>query len=249
MVAAPPINTVWTGDCTQLLPSLPDRCIDFIFTDPPYGLNYGDGDLVASIRTDSPWDDRTTRERPPVANDGPEDADRVFKLFVIEARRLLVPGGCLCYCGSWGTRFAQRQLWASAQLDEKAVVPWIKPFIGMGQHYRSCYENVYVFQRPGAACRWFDTTKAVKNYVDHIRGMVQRDELDHPTSKPSQLASHFIQLHTRHGDTVLDPFCGAGSTLVAAKALGRRYIGIEVSPHWADRARQVLRQDPLPFDS
>jgi DNA modification methylase len=63
---------------------------------------------------------------------------------------------------------------------------------------------------------------------------------DHPTPKPIQLAIHFIQLHSEPGDIVLDPFCGHGWGCVAAKMLGRRYLGIDISEDYCRTARERL---------
>ena len=64
-----------------------------------------------------------------------------------------------------------------------------------------------------------------------------------------QLAAHFIGLHTEPGDVVLDCFMGGGSTGVAAKQFGRRFIGIELDPKWFEyslrRISDSLRQPDL----
>ena len=52
----------------------------------------------------------------------------------------------------------------------------------------------------------------------------------HPAQKPVSLMKYLIKLTTLEGQTVLDPFCGCGSSLQAAKELGREYIGIEINP-------------------
>ena len=62
----------------------------------------------------------------------------------------------------------------------------------------------------------------------------------HPTQKPVSGLAPLIRAFSREGDLVLDPFCGSGSTLVAAHHLGRRYIGIELDPAHSATARERL---------
>jgi site-specific DNA-methyltransferase (adenine-specific) len=70
----------------------------------------------------------------------------------------------------------------------------------------------------------------------------------HPTVKSLRLMSYLITLGSRSGDVVLDPFCGSGTTCVAAKELGRKYVGIELSAEYAEIAEMRLSniQQPLP---
>lgn len=65
----------------------------------------------------------------------------------------------------------------------------------------------------------------------------------HPTQKPVRLMEALIALTTREDQIVLDPFCGSGTTLVAAKALGRRFLGVEADEAYVEIARRRLR-DP-----
>jgi adenine-specific DNA-methyltransferase len=62
----------------------------------------------------------------------------------------------------------------------------------------------------------------------------------HPTQKPVPSLKPVIEAFTERGDIVLDPFAGSGSTLLAAKILGRRYIGIELDAEYANTARRRL---------
>lgn len=62
----------------------------------------------------------------------------------------------------------------------------------------------------------------------------------HPCEKPAAMLEHIIAASSRPGAVVLDCFAGSGSTLVAAKKLGRDYIGVEIDPHWVAMARQRL---------
>jgi hypothetical protein len=69
----------------------------------------------------------------------------------------------------------------------------------------------------------------------------------HPTQKPAALMKWCIGF-CPEAQTILDPFMGSGTTLVAAKQLGRRAIGIEIEPRYCDIAIQRLRQEVLPFE-
>ena len=57
-----------------------------------------------------------------------------------------------------------------------------------------------------------------------------KERTGYPTQKPIELLERIIRISTNEGDCVLDPFCGSGTTLVAAKLLGRKYIGIDTNP-------------------
>ena len=64
----------------------------------------------------------------------------------------------------------------------------------------------------------------------------------HPTQKPVRLMQALIELTTLEGQIVLDPFCGSGSSLVAAKNCGRKYIGFEINPEYARVADQRIHE-------
>ncbi len=74
---------------------------------------------------------------------------------------------------------------------------------------------------------------------------VQSDSRDgglHPTQKPLRLMQAFVELTTCPDQTVLDPFCGSGTTLVAARQLDRKYIGIENNPEYHQKAKKRLEE-------
>jgi DNA modification methylase len=72
---------------------------------------------------------------------------------------------------------------------------------------------------------------------------------NHPTCKPLKLMSWLITLASREGDIVLDPFCGSGTTAIAAKMLSRQYIGIEREEEYCEIARKRLLAIPQRLDS
>lgn len=71
---------------------------------------------------------------------------------------------------------------------------------------------------------------------------------EHPAVMPAEIAERAIRLSTWPGETVLDPFMGSGTTLVAARLLGRRAVGIEVSERYCELAARRLAQGTLDFE-
>lgn len=245
------------GDCREFLPTIADESIDFIFTDPPYGHNNNNGDLIhrwEAALGRLPCGGDTPLGRP-IANDGAEDASALVRWAFNEFERLLGDGCCCCCCCSGGgpdPQFARWSLWLDEAVGFKQMLIWDKGPMGMGWHYRRSYETVLVGEKPGAACRWFDTTDKIENVIRPgaygIRKIIPSKD-EHPTPKPYEMAAHFIKLHTAPGHIVLDPFMGGGSTGVAAVKLGRRFIGCEVDPQWFDlscrRISEALRQPDM----
>jgi len=240
--------TIYNADCRDVLPSL--EAVDFIFTDPPYGHNNNDGDLAHNREKALGLVQRGVSEAGkarPIANDGAE-ADPLVRWAYGEFNRLLRTGGCCCCCccggGGPDPQFARWSLWLDESIGFKHAVVWDKGGLGMGWHYRRNYEMVLIGQKKGGACRWFGGSD-VPNVL-RIRG-IKPSMTDHPTPKPVELPSWFIRLHTQVGDLVLDPFMGGGSTLLAARDLGCRAIGIELEKQYCDMAIDRLSSPPSLF--
>lgn len=62
-------------------------------------------------------------------------------------------------------------------------------------------------------------------------------ETTHPTEKPVQVLKHLLRVFTNPGDIVIDPFLGSGSTIVAAREMGRRWVGIEMNEEYCKMAQ------------
>jgi DNA modification methylase len=96
---------------------------------------------------------------------------------------------------------------------------------------------------------WVGRTLAYPTNVLHLA--TESSNRSHSATFPLDLPKWFIKLFTQEGDLVLDPFMGAGTTALAAQALGRHYLGIELLPEYIELAQQALCGDtlqPLPAE-
>ena len=249
--------TSWRVDCCDALEGLRQLeagSVDMVFCDPPYGLEFNSGGDLAHRWECAFGGEAQQREANPLPGDSRAEFTDRLPLIINELARVLVKGGCCCCCcGGGGPKpiFAEMTLMLDAApgLDFKQAVVWDKGGLGMGLHYRRNYEFVLVAQKRGAACKWYDTTHRVANVV-RLRKIIPSAE-QHPTEKPWELAAKFILLHSQPGDLVLDCFAGSGSTGEAALRTGRRFLGMDIDPHWAESARARLEavdaQSPLGF--
>ncbi len=85
--------------------------------------------------------------------------------------------------------------------------------------------------------------KFQKSWFIHNPPPRKKGVLVHPAKFPETMAQEFIEFFTKTGQTVLDPMCGTGSTLVAALRAGRNSYGIELNPRYAEIARQIISEE------
>ena len=238
----PELNKIYTGDCLEIMKGWPDKCVDMVLCDPPYGLEYNGGDDLASLWEASLGRGENGAPRP-IANDKREDWVKNLPLFLAEAGRVLNRGCCCCCCCGGGPQpiFAEMALaMDKAPLEFLQAVVWDKCNLGMGWHYRRSYEFMMV-ARKGDKTPWYHLGKDQSNVV-RIPVQIPQKE-DHPCKKPVELMAKFIELHTKEGDIVLDPYCGHGPTLVAAERMGRKWIGIEINPDYVKIAEARITKE------
>jgi DNA modification methylase len=154
------------------------------------------------------------------------------------------PGALLYLCMDWRHTGEILAAGASAGLALLNVCVWVKPNGGMGSLYRSRHEFVFVFkngpeshQNNVQLGRFGRNRTNVWNYAganSFARHGTKRGTELHPTAKPVLMVSDAILDCTRRNDIVLDPFLGAGTTLLAAERTGRRCYGIELDPVYVD---------------
>jgi site-specific DNA-methyltransferase (adenine-specific) len=226
---------IFHGDCLDVLPHIGE--VAMVHADPPYSLSIGADHVhntgkgtrrLKFFEGDDDWPLMT--------------ADVVQRVLLATAKA----STAYVWCGhrqfgplveslegaGWNTRFL---IWR-----KKCPVP-APPGVGWDSAAELC---VYAFR---AGRKWTPPTGTkCPNVIDadsYRHG--QPGKVDHPTQKPLITASVPIQFSTELGDTVLDPFMGSGTTLRAAKDLGRKAIGIEKSERYCEIAARRLGQEVL----
>jgi DNA methylase/ParB-like nuclease domain len=210
-----------------------------VFTDPPYNVPVN-GHAGGKGR-------RKHREFPMASGEMTEDAFRRFledALGLAAAHSLeeAISFACMDWRHSPEIQGAIRGI--GCEILNLCV--WVKTNGGMGSLYRSQHEFVFVYGKPGIAHinnvqlgKFGRNRTNVWNYPG-MNSFTRRGRtrgLDmHPTVKPIAMVSGAILDVTRRGDIVLDPFCGSGTTILAAERTGRRAYAIELDPGYVDTA-------------
>jgi site-specific DNA-methyltransferase (adenine-specific) len=157
-------------------------------------------------------------------------------------RRVLAEGSHLYWFTDWRmTPTIYGMLEAHGYRVNHCLV-WAKTHFGMGSYWRNQHENI-VFASAGQPTQMLDRGMGS---VITSRG-VSPIAREHPTEKPLELITTLMRAVP--GDVILDPFMGSGTTLRAAKDLGRKAIGIEIEERYCEIAVQRLAQGVLSFDS
>jgi DNA modification methylase len=243
--------TLYNADCLDVMREMEAESVDIIWTDPPYGHNNNNNDLIHRVERAIPsrrakGDDGTAEyEARPIINDGPEEMRAVMDGMLIEAARVLRQDCCCCCCCCGGGGPKPTFAWVANRMDEKGLsffhaVIWDKGGLGMGWRYRRNYEMVMVAHRRGGKLKW-ETTSSGIDTANVVRiPKIIPTAIDHPTPKPVALPLHFLALHGKAGDVVLDPFMGAGPTGVASVNWDCRFIGIELEEKYCEIAKRRI---------
>ena len=192
--------------------------VDLVLTDPPYGIAYATNFSVHGIGAS--WLGETIR------GDGNTSArDEVLRQ---------LDGVPAIVFGTWKTRYPD---------NTRAVLIWDKgPASGMGDltlPWKGSWEEIYIIGAGFTGSRDEGVIKGFAEVTWESRGR------QHPNQKPVKLLRYLLSKHG--GQTILDPFMGSGTTLRAAKDLGRRAIGIEIEEKYVEIAARRLEQQVLPI--
>lgn len=206
------INKIICGDCLEVMKEIPDKAVDLVLTDPPYGIDY------QSAR-------RTEWQRKEKIH-----GDNQFPTWIYSEFKRIARVGYFTFC-RW---------------DNLKEIPEPKSFIVWDKQIHSMGDLEHEFGRQWEGCAFYpcEEHKFKKRPTDVIRlQKILPHNLTHPNEKPVGVMRQLIECH--EAMIILDPFCGSGSTLVACKELGRKYIGIEINPKYCEIAERRLSQEVL----
>lgn len=259
------LDVVYKDDCLDRLYKLPDESVDLIVTSPPYANNrrgvYRGVPISQYVEWFIPISAELLRVLKPrgsfILNIKERTVNGERGTYVLELILSMKEQGWFwteeyiwhkknCYPGKWPNRFRdawerclhftkQKQFkmyqkavkvpmgdWASKRLNHLSDTDRIRDST---KNYSGLSKNV---------SNWVGREAAYPTNVLHMA--TECNNVKHSAAFPISIPSWFIQLFTRRGDTVLDPFMGSGTTGLAARRLDRHYIGIESQRSYYDLA-------------
>ena len=231
---------LYLGDCFDYLPTISDGSVDMVLTDMPYGTTMNDWDVKPDLGKlfDEFW--RVCK---------PNAAVVCFSQMPFTAELVMA-------CRKW---FRYEWIW-----DKRCVTG----FLNCNKMPLKRHENIVVFYKrlptynpqksvghaPYVALHKdsgsrnygkFEPIPTVSSGERFPTDIIKFTNVnfvskDHPTQKPVPLCEYLIKTYTNEGETVLDPFAGAGTTGVAAVNTGRKFVGCELMPKYFDVARERI---------
>ena len=211
------INTIHFGDAYKLVKELPDKSVDLIVTDPPYQIDsLTGGGMLKEKRIKNLMEEL-----------GEHDLDSGIDLSILDEFMRVM-------------KKPNIYIW----MNLKQLYSYLNYFVGK----HNCNWNLIVWQKSNAMplcggkylndceyCAYFykgvnlntDYESAKTIYVKPIN-IEDKKQYGHPTIKPLDIIKNLIKNSSGGGAIILDPFSGSGTTCVAAKELGRNYIGFEI---------------------
>lgn len=228
---------LYHGDARDVLPQLLRAGVvaDLLLTDPPYGISE-EGSTARGPKGD--------RNRDFFEADRDLDEARVLAVDVAMLSGLLLAPSASVYWWTGHSVFGPLEEYYRARGWETRPIAWHKPNAPppMPGCFPGGIELCLHAYRP--ARTWNGGT-----HHAHLRAakLDRASKHDHPNEKPMPVLEPLILWSSTPQALVLDPFAGSGSTLIAARAIGRRAVGIEQDERWCRRAALRLEQAALPL--
>lgn len=259
-------NRILTGDCLELLPGLPEASIDLAFADPPFNIGY-DYDVYDDRRAKADylaWTDKwlsaVRRLLKPNASFWVAIGDEYAAETKVRLDALgLTLRNWIVWHYTFGVHCKKKFTRSHAHIFYYVVDPKDFTFHADAVRVPSARQTTYADRRANPKGRVPDDTWVLRPqederlfpaesdtwYLSRVCGTF-KERTGHPCQMPEALLERILRVASQPNDVVLDPFAGSGTTLAAAKRLGRRYLGVELSAEYAERVRERLKDIPEP---
>ena len=242
--------TLYHGEAFAVLSEISDGSVDALVTDPPYssgGAFRGDraADPIAKYRGNI--DGQIVRHLDSFAGDTRDQ--RAWMAWVgawgYQAFRVMAPSRpALIFC-DWRQVGAAIDAVQVAGFVYRGLLTWDKTAGAGGRPLRGRFRQHSEFIVWGSSGPMDDPSTEFPGSVITVASEPHTTR-EHPTQKPAELLGELLRVVPADSTRpVLDPFAGSGSTLVAAKQIGRRAIGVELSERYCEIAARRLSQNVL----
>lgn len=205
------VNRVIHADCVTLLPSIPTGSIDFVTTDPPYLVNY------------RPRDGRRCPG---------DDSDYWLEPSFRELYRILKPDSLLATFYGWPEIDRFMAIWKECGFRPVSHLTWNKSHSSFEGYTRGFHEVGFLLAK--------GNPPKPEHPPPDVLPWEYTGNTHHPNEKPVIAIIPLIEAFSKPGDLVLDPFCGSGTTGLAAKTVGRRFVLIDKTYAHCRTARDRL---------
>lgn len=238
-------SRIYNENNEDVLCGLPAYSFTVMITDPPY--NFTKSNCRKTYKEGS---------KKLIAKSGLYDYDsdlcrikvqfgeKEINAFLNQIPRLMVKMNAFIFCAE--AQLSAYIAWAERHGYKFAILLWEKPLnIISKKRFSQNVEFIIRIYDQGTALNSVPDNE-LYNRVFHSRVVIKKE---HPTQKPTEIFERLIRLTTKEGDAVLDPFLGSGTTAVAAKRLGRVYVGIEKDERFyriaENRLKNIEREQSL----
>ncbi len=258
------INEILIGDCLIHLDGLKAGSVDLAFADPPFNIGYrydrydDRRERADYLAWTEQWLAAVKRVLKPTGAFFVAIGDEYAAEIKVRLDALgLTLRNWIVWHYTFGVNCKQKFNRSHAHIFYYVVDPRRFTFNADGVRVPSARQTTYADRRANASGKLPDDTWVLRPqeeercfapesdswYVARVCGTF-KERTGHPCQMPEAVLERIIRVASNPGDVVLDPFAGSGTTLAVAKRLGRRYLGIELSPDYAEAVRQRLDQIP-----
>ena len=232
-------SALFQGDCLDIMPLIPDKSVQLILADLPYGTTACKWDTI--IPFEKLWEQYMRIIKP-------NGAIVLFGSQPFTSNLIMSNPKCFRYCWVWNKKFAANFALAKYQpqkIHEDICVFSIKSHnyypqvtkrdnpITMGKNRSESGAANLAYAKPEYNKKVYDTKQPESILFYNTRA--EKKGL-HPTQKPLGLIKYLIKTYSNENDMVLDNTMGSGTTCLAAKELNRKFIGIEKEPEYFEIA-------------